>query len=215
MNRVLTCALAALVAATLAGCGRSEPESTTAGGDTDDSTFSPVVSIGSLGVSRNAVTIRPQGEPEARVRSGGRLDIDGREVEVTEAQRAELEAYHAAAMQLREHGKETGIAGAKVGVAAVGAVISGLAKGDPDSIGPKVAAEAERLKLAARKLCEDIALMRQAQDALAADLAAFRPYATIDAEDEAGCRRGLESDGAAAEPAEPESQPAAEVPLQI
>jgi hypothetical protein len=214
MNRVLTCALAALVAATLSGCGRSEPKSTAAGDDSGDTTFSPVVSIGSLGISRNAVTIRPQGEPEARVRSGGRLEIDGREVEVTEAQRAELEAYHAAAMQLREHGKQTGIAGAKVGVAAVGAVISGLAKGDPDSIGPKVAAEAERVKQAARKLCEDIGLMRQAQDALAADLAAFRPYATIDAQQEADCRSGLEADGAAAEPAEPEQQ-AEEVPLQI
>jgi hypothetical protein len=214
MNRVLTCALAALVAATLSGCGRSEPKSTAAGDDSGDTTFSPVVSIGSLGISRNAVTIRPQGEPEARVRSGGRLEIDGREVEVTEAQRAELEAYHAAAMQLREHGKQTGIAGAKVGVAAVGAVISGLAKGDPDSIGPKVAAEAERVKQAARKLCEDIGLMRQAQDALAADLAAFRHYATIDAQQEADCRSGLEADGAAAEPAEPEQQ-AEEVPLQI
>jgi len=204
MNRAVTWIAVALFATQLAACGRSAPES---GSEVGDSAFGTVISIGSLGISRDAVTIRPEGRPDARILPGGRLTIDGRDIAVNAAQRAQLVAYHDAAMQLREHGKQTGIAGAKVGLAAIGAVISGLAAGDPKSIGPKVTAEAERVKQAALKLCEDLARMRQAQDALAVELEAFRPYATIGAGDLSDCRDTVGAD--------PEVPPAEEEAIQI
>ena len=212
MNRLLSRSLAvALCAAALAGCGRSEPTPSPATTGADDSSFTLSIKVGSLGLSRDSVRIRPEVLPEARVFAGGRLVIDGRDVEVTDAERAELIAYHAAAMDLGRHARDTGIAGAKVGLAAVGAVISGLARGQPDSIGPKVEAEAEKVKQAARLLCEDIAAMRKAQDSLAAELEEFRPYATIEEADERECRSGLEGSGAPPPPAEP----AAEEPVHI
>ncbi len=208
MNRLVSCTIAiALGTAALTGCGRSEPKPETP--PADDGTFTLSIKVGSLGLSRDSVRIRPQGLPEARIFPGGRLVIDGNEIEVTDAERAELIAYHAAAMQLRVHATDTGIAGAKVGLAAVGAVISGLAKGNPDSIGPKVEAEAAKVKEAARLLCEDIAAMRKAQDALVVELEEFRPYATLEEADEQDCRRGLAPSGAPAapEPAAPETEP--------
>lgn len=210
MNRLISRSVAiALCAATLAGCGRSEPKPEAPPAGADDGTFTLSIKVGSLGLSRDSVRIRPEGLPEARIFPGGRLVIDGNEVEVTDAERAELIAYHAAAMQLGVHAKDTGIAGAKVGLAAVGAVIGGLAKGAPDSIGPKVEAEAAKVKEAARLLCEDIAAMRKAQDALVVELEEFRPYATLEEADELECRRGLEPSGAPAspEPAAPETEP--------
>ncbi|MCU0975506.1 MAG: hypothetical protein MUC71_04245 [Steroidobacteraceae bacterium] len=219
MNRLLTWSLTvALCASAVAGCGRSEPKPAATEPAADDSTLTISIKVGSLGLSRDSVRIRPEGLPEARIFPGGRLVIDGSEVEVTDAERADLIAYHAAAMQLGVHAKDTGIAGAKVGLAAVGAVISGLAKGDPDSIGPKVEAEAEKVKQAARLVCEDIAAMRKAQDALAAELEAFRPYATLEEADELECRSGVDSGGAPgagdAPPAK-EVAPAAEEPVLI
>lgn len=206
MNRLLARSLAvALCVAAFAGCGRSEPKPEAPAAADDDGTFTLSIKLGSLGLSRDSVRIRPEGLPEARIFPGGRLVIDGNEVEVTDAERAELVAYHAAAMQLGQHAKDTGIAGAKVGLAAVGAVIGGLAKGEPESIGPKVEAEAAKVKEAARLLCEDIAAMRKAQDSLAAELEEFRPYATIEEADEQDCRRGLESPDT---PASPEAEPA-------
>jgi len=193
----------------LAACGRSEPQSSAS--RDDDSLLAAAINIGSLRLSNDAVTIRRDGEPDARVLGDGSLLIDGKEVPVTEAQRAHLREYHGAGMLLREHAKETGIAGAKVGVAAVGAVIDGLMKGDPDSIGPKVEAEADKVKQVAGKLCEDIAVMRKAQDALVVDLEAFRPYARLDEDDEIDCRDGVDSDAApsgqqdAPAPGEPET----------
>jgi hypothetical protein len=208
MNRLLARSLAVtLCVAAFAGCGRSEPkpEAPPAGAEADDGTFTLSIKVGSLGLSRDSVRIRPEGLPEARIFPGGRLVIDGSEVEVTDAERAELIAYHAAAMQLGQHAKDTGIAGAKVGLAAVGAVIGGLAKGEPETIGPKVEAEAAKVKEAARLLCEDIAAMRKAQDSLAAELEEFRPYATIEEADEQDCRQGLEAPDA---PPSPEAEPA-------
>lgn len=199
MKQPLALTFAAFVAVAVAACGRSEPEP--AAGGTDDGLLDSFISIGSLRISKDAVTIRRDGEPDARIHADGRLLIDDREVPVTEAQRARLREYHGAGMLLREHAKETGIAGAKVGVAAVGAVVSGLVKGDPDSIGPKVEAEAEKVKQAALRLCEDIAVMRRAQDALVVDLEPFRPYATLDEDDEIDCRDGVDADEAPAGPA--------------
>jgi hypothetical protein len=219
MNRLLTWSLTvALCAAAVAGCGRSEPKPAATGPAADDSTLTISIKVGSLGLSRDSVRIRPDGLPEARIFPGGRLVIDGREIGVTDTERADLIAYHIAAMQLGAHAKDTGIAGAKVGLAAVGAVISGLAKGDPDSIGPRVEAEAAKVKQAARRVCEDIAAMRKAQDALAVELEEFRPYATIEEADERDCLSGVDSSGAPgaghAPPAK-EVTPAAEEPTLI
>lgn len=213
MNRVLASAIALATAAALAACGRSEPE-TAARPAADDGALSAVINIGTLALSGDTVRIRAAGQPEARIEVGGKLLVDGREVPVTDAQRAELVAYHGAAMQLRENAKQTGIAGAKVGVAAAGAVLEGLAKGDPDSIGPKVEAEAAKVKQAALKVCVDLAALRTAQDKLAADLEAFRPYATVEESDVAGCREGVKVDEApGAAPAPADAPPATEVPV--
>ena len=199
MDRALTWTCAVLLALGLVACGRSDPEPET--GASDEGMLDSVIGIGNLRISSDAVTIRQAGEPDARILSGGRLLIGGEELPVTEAQGAYLREYHGAAMLLREHGKETGIAGAKVGLAAVGAVIGGLVKGEPDSIGPKVEAEAEKVKQAALKLCGDIATMRRAQDSLAEDLEAFRPYATLDESDEIDCRDDVYSSDPPDEPA--------------
>lgn len=210
MERPLAWACAALVVTSLAACSRSEPAPSAS--QDEDSLLDAAINIGSLRLSKEAVTIRRAGEPDARVLTDGSLLIDGREVPVTEEQRAHLREYYGAGMLLREHAKEAGIAGAKVGVAAVGAVIDGLMKGDPDSIGPKVEAEADKVKQAASKLCADIAVMRKAQDALVVGLEAFRPYARLDEDDEIDCRDGVGNEPPPAGPSDTPGVEESEVP---
>lgn len=210
MNKALASALALAFAATLAACGRSEPERP-ATPARDDSALTAVINIAGLALSGDQVRIRASAAPEARIEAGGRLFVDGQEIPINDAQRAELVAYHAAAMQLRENAKQTGIAGAKVGIAAAGAVLEGLATGDPDSIGPRVEAEAQKVQETALRMCDDLAALKSAQDALAADLEAFRPYATIDEDDVSGCRRDADAGEAPASPDSPAAPPAQEV----
>jgi hypothetical protein len=214
MNRALAASIVLAATATLAACSRNEPEPA-AKPDAGDRALAAIINVGGLALARDAVTIRAAGQPEARVEAGGKLFVDGSEVAVNETQRAELVAYHAAAMQLRESAKDTGIAGAKVGVAAAGAVLEGLAKGDPDSIGPKVEAEAAKVKQAAGKVCDDLDAIRKAQDVLAADLEAFRPYVTVKERDVTECRDGLRADEVPApsvSPSPPETPAPADAP---
>lgn len=187
MNTTLTRTGLVVAMLALAACSRHEP-----GTAANDHGIEGTIHLGSLGIDTHTVTIHRDGYPDARISDAGRLTIGDRDIPVTESQRSQLLAYHAAAMQLREHGKDTGIAGAKAGAAAVGAVISGLVKGEPDSIGPKVEAKVADVKESARQLCDDIADMRKAQDALATEVEAFRPYATLKAKDESDCREGLD-----------------------
>ncbi len=211
MIKVLICSGALLAVVVLSACGHHESGS----GDDKAQThgIGGTIHLGPLGIGSDEVTIHSEGHPDARILAGGRLVIDNRELRLTDAQREQVRAYHEAAMLLGTHGKDVGIAGAKVGAEAVGAVVSGLLKGEPDSIGPKVEAKAEAVKQAAGRLCDDVAAMRRAQDALAADLEAFRPYATIDDHDVADCREGTDSDETPATPAtEVPVTPATEVP---
>jgi hypothetical protein len=136
-----------------------------------------------------AVTIAPRGQPDARMTADGALRIGTDEVTLSAEQRAEVTRYVAAAMAIPEHAIATGKAGAATGVAAVTEVVHGLANGDTSQIGAKVEAKADEVRREARNLCEDIAGMRGAQDALATSLEAFRPYAVIAANDDSDCRK--------------------------
>ena len=45
------------------------------------------------------------------------------------------------------------------------------------------------VRVAAGRICEDLATLRQAQQSLAASLEAFRPYASVSQEDVTDCAR--------------------------
>lgn len=195
--------LAACAATLLAACGRHDD------GDAQSGWEKSGWQINSLRFDKDTVTIG--GSDGARIAANGDLTIAGKPVTLSDAQRARTLEYHAHAMDLHRHAIETGKAGIAVGKEAVGAVLSGLAKGEPDKIGPSIEAKAEGVKQAALKLCDDLAGIRGAQTALAADVEAFRPYATaIGERDVTECRDGIVKDSGGAHaasttPAAPES----------
>jgi hypothetical protein len=68
-------------------------------------------------------------------------------------------------------------------------VITGLASGDTSNIGSKVEEKSKVVTAEAGKLCGAAAALRGAQDALAAELEAFKPYAVFKDSD-ADCNKG-------------------------
>ena len=84
---------------------------------------------------------------------------------------------------------DAGKAGAAVGLAAAHEALDGIAKGDTSQIGAKVEAQADQVRVAAGRICEDLATLRQAQQSLAASLEAFRPYASVAQDDVTDCAR--------------------------
>ncbi|HUO80310.1 MAG TPA: DUF2884 family protein [Steroidobacteraceae bacterium] len=178
--RTMTFVAAATCVAVLAACGHSKP-APAAGPHS-----------GSLRVEDGQVVIAGAGGGEARVSPDGRLTVGGADVSVTEGQRAQLANYYKAASAVFDHAVATGSAGAAVGAAAASGVASGLAKGDMSDLKAKVEAQAGEVRRQAAKMCESLKEARAAQDALAAQLPAFQPYAVISEKETADCARDLQ-----------------------
>ncbi|MEO7478456.1 MAG: DUF2884 domain-containing protein [Lysobacteraceae bacterium] len=172
----LTCTAAIALVALLAGCD----------GET-------IIGSGSAGLHhltlRNGtLTAHAQGAPNAVITPAGDLSIDNKSVAVTPEQRDLLKKYYGDVVAIRQAGIETGKAGAAMAGHAIGAVASGLAHGDPDSIGPKIDAHAKEIESKAMVICNDVVALRTTQDAIAASLPAFKPYANIEKQEVDDCR---------------------------
>jgi hypothetical protein len=149
---------------------------------------------GAFTVSDGKVVLHGAGGATAEVAGDGTLTIDGKPVQVTDAQRSTLVRYHTTAMQFIDHAKETGVAGAQVGVTAATEVVKGLSSGDTSKIGERIKAQVGPVKAAAGKLCADLATISELQTALSADLAAFKPFTVVGENEPGKCRKDLEQD---------------------
>lgn len=123
----------------------------------------------------------------ARISARGELAVAGKPVPVNPAQRQLLQGYHADAVKLQKDGIATGAAGLSTGIHALGAVATGLASGNPDSIDAKVNARADKVDALARVVCKDLAQLYADQSKLSAAVPAFAPYATIEPHDVSEC----------------------------
>ena len=124
------------------------------------------------------VTIKVPGAPDATVDQNGQLAIDGHDVAVNDAQRALLQRYNGAARQMREDAIATGKAGVATATKELGAVAGKMTGADTaEQTKQKVEEAAANIKQSAAKICEDVADMKSAQDELAMQLDAFKPYA--------------------------------------
>lgn len=141
-----------------------------------------------LSINNNGdVTAHAHDGSSARIDSAGDLEIRGKRVDVTQAQRELLKSYHADALAVRGDAIATGKAGARTGLHAVGAVVSGLASGKPDSIDAKVDASADEVRTKVRALCQDLARLYSDQGKLVVALPSFGPYATIESHEVSDC----------------------------
>ena len=127
------------------------------------------------------IAIHAHSGPYAFVSVGGDLSIDGKTLAITPTQRELLRQYFAGAIALRDDALATAAAGMATASQAIGSVVTGLAGGKPDQIGPAIEARAAKVEAQAAKVCADLSQLRAKQETIAGQLAAFRPYATIDA----------------------------------
>lgn len=139
-------------------------------------------------VDDSHVAVHSVGLPDAIISAAGSLTIDGKPVAMTAAQTQIAARYFASAIALRSDAVKTGAAGVSTAITAVASVVDGLSSGDTDSIDAKVDASAARVDAAANKVCEDVQALAKAQDALAATLTQFKPFATIRASSVDDCK---------------------------
>lgn len=181
-------ALPLLLSATLvlSACGNHGGDDVQVfGGDTD-------VINSHVTLKDGKVVVRASGEPDAVIDTSGSLSIGGKDVAVNDAQRALLQRYNGAAKTMRDHAIATGMAGVTTASKELGAVAGKLTGADSaEETRTKAEAAAQNVEQAAAKICDDIADMKTAQDALATQLDAFKPYASALTDDNVTqCRKG-------------------------
>ena len=124
---------------------------------------------------------------EAEITPQGDLMIDGRKVEVTPAQRALLLEYRGQVAGIAKAGAAIGMQGASLASKAVGQALAGAFSGNTDEMEKSIEAEASKIEAEALKLCSRLPAMHATQQALAAALPEFKPYATMTQDDVDDC----------------------------
>jgi hypothetical protein len=156
--------------ALLTACSGSNSDVQVFGGDTDTVNNNITLHDGN-------VTIKAPGEPDAVVDTAGKLTVGGKDVVVNDAQQALLLRYGGAARQMHEDAIAIGKAGAETATKALGAVAGKMTgAATTEETQQKAEAAAQSIRVAAAKICDDLATMKSAQDELAAQLDAFKPY---------------------------------------
>lgn len=125
---------------------------------------------------------------KAEITPEGDLLINGKAVAIDAQQRALLLDYRKQVEKIALAGMDIGVAGAHLGAKAAGEALRGMFSGNTDDVETKVNAEADKIREQANALCGLLPTMMARQQALAAALPAFKPYATMDQSDIHDCR---------------------------
>ncbi|PPV08369.1 hypothetical protein XBLMG947_0927 [Xanthomonas bromi] len=169
---------AVVMSVLLVGCGKSEPTAQVSG------------QANGAGVILNgkSLTLKRDGLPAASIGVDGVLSIDGKPVDLNEAQRKAMRDYYAQVQGLAKKGIDIGSEGAAFGAHAAGEAIKGVLSGNPAQIGDKIEAQADTFKTSAMQICHQLANLRTAQDAAAQLVPAFAPYSSLTQHDIDDCR---------------------------
>ncbi|WP_305804912.1 hypothetical protein [Stenotrophomonas sp. YIM B06876] len=196
MTRIKAPLLALLLCLPLAACGERNSTNTapTAPGTSPDTTVGRKVQEATDKARRELavrnISISGEGTAKAEISPAGDLLIDGTPVIVDAAQRRLLLEYRGQVIKVAETGMDIGVQGANLGVKAAGEAIKGIFSGNTDGIEARVNEEARKIEASAQKICEQLPAMRDTQQALAASLPAFKPYARMDQSDIDECHNG-------------------------
>lgn len=196
MHKLPILALAALLP--LAACGKDEPAPAPA---TPGTAAAPAPANTALGrkiqeamaeasaklATENMRVGKESGKPEAEISPQGDFLVDGKPVQVDDAQRKLLLAHRANLVAVAQAGIAVGMQGADLGIEAATGALKSVFKGESEKFGQEMEARGKAIEAEAMKLCERMPPLLASQQALAAALPAFQPYATIDQQDIEDC----------------------------
>ncbi|UGB39291.1 hypothetical protein [Frateuria soli] len=128
--------------------------------------------------------------PRAAITPQGDLVIAGRTIDATPEQHTLLLDYRQQVVGIAEAGMDIGEHGANLGTRAAREAIWGALAGKSDKeLEASIKPQAEQIKVAAMRLCQDLPGLLASQQKLAAAMPQFRPYATLTQKDVDDCGR--------------------------
>jgi len=140
------------------------------------------------------------GLPKAEITPEGALVIAGEEVPATAQQRELLLDYRGHLVGLAQAGMAVGARGADVAGTALTGIGQALFGGEEGrkAYEERIEAEADKIRVEALKLCALMPALYDSQQALAASMPEFAPYATMTREDVDECGDEADDDAGAA-----------------
>lgn len=119
--------------------------------------------------------------PKAEITPQGDLLIEGKAVSINPAQRQQLLAYRGQIIGVAEAGMAIGVKGADIAGEALNGVVGAIfgGKEGEQAFEQRMEARGKKIEAEAVKLCTQMPAMLASQQALAASLPAFRPYARM------------------------------------
>lgn len=187
---------ALLLCLPLAACGnhdagKADPATGKTASSTADTTVGKTVQDATdkarKELAQGNIKISNDQSDKAEITPQGELLINGKTVPTTASQRALLLDYRKQIEAIAGAGMDIGVAGANLGVKAAGEALKGIFSGDTNGIEDRVNAETSKIEEKAKQLCTLLPEMMNKQQALAAALPAFKPYATMDQGDIDDC----------------------------
>jgi len=127
------------------------------------------------------------GAPKAELTPEGDLLIAGNKVIVTPEQHELLVEHRKILEKIASAGVAIGMQGADLAGKAISNAISGVFSGDTAGSKARIESEAGKVKASARQLCDELPMLLESQQKVAAAVPEFRPYARMTEEDVKDC----------------------------
>jgi predicted small lipoprotein YifL len=195
MRKLPLVALAILLP--LAACGRSEPAPAPADGNTASAPpantalgrkIQEAMAEASRKLAEENIRVGEEsGKPKAQISPKGDFLVDGKAVPVDDTQRRLLLAHRANLIAVAQAGIAVGMQGADLGLEAATGALKSVFTGTSDDFEQRMEARGKQIEAEAVKICQALPPLLASQQALAAALPAFQPYATMDQSDIDDC----------------------------
>ena len=129
--------------------------------------------------------------PKAEITPQGDLLIEDKAVTVTPPQRQQLLAYRGQIVGVAEAGMAIGVKGADIAGEALNGVVGAIfgGKEGEQAFEQRMEAQGRKIEAEAMKLCTQLPALLASQQALAASLPEFKPYARMTKEDIDDCSK--------------------------
>lgn len=150
-----------------------------------------------INVNGKQVHTAEAGLPKAEITPQGDLLVEGKAVAITAEQRQQLLAYRGRIIGIAEAGMAIGVQGADIAgeaLAGVTGVIFGGKEGG-QAFEQRMQAQGKKIEAEAMKLCTQLPGLLDSQQALAAALPAFKPYARMTQDDIDDCGKDSKDKG--------------------
>lgn len=134
-----------------------------------------IMENGAITLDGDQVTLRVISASKATIDADGTFAVDGKPVVTTPAERSLLARYNQGVRSVHDTGLAMGKTGGHIAAKAIEASTSSA----PGDAGKEAEAGSAKIQQLSLDICKAEASIKTAQDQLAAQLAAFKPYASI------------------------------------